>query len=96
MIDQINPAVPFDFAPPERAHLRIGFVPLTDCAPLDVRFAKIDDQMLVVDGRPPIAAEHWRLSGEVERDLWFDPRGILVKAAFQRRGFPIEVILTKG
>jgi ABC-type nitrate/sulfonate/bicarbonate transport system substrate-binding protein len=34
MNDQTNPTAPVDFTSPERPHLRIGFVPLTDCAPL--------------------------------------------------------------
>ncbi|HXA46644.1 MAG TPA: ABC transporter substrate-binding protein, partial [Burkholderiaceae bacterium] len=36
MTAQTNPPNSSEFASPERPHLRIGFLPLTDCAPLVV------------------------------------------------------------
>ncbi|PKU25310.1 DUF6134 family protein [Telmatospirillum siberiense] len=39
-----------------------------------------------------IAAEHYRIGGDVERDLWYGEDGLLLKTAFQRRGYPIEII----
>jgi len=33
--------------------------------------------------------QHWRLEGEVERDLWYGEDGTAVQIAFKRRGFDI-------
>jgi hypothetical protein len=38
-------------------------------------------------------ARHWRIEGDVVRDLWYAPDGTLLKIAFERRGFPIEYVL---
>lgn len=39
-----------------------------------------------------IAAQHWRLSGDIDRDLWFDGDGLLLKVTFERKGYPITVL----
>lgn len=44
-------------------------------------------------GGGPRAARHWRLEGDIARDLWYAPDGTLLKIAFERRGFPIEYVL---
>lgn len=38
------------------------------------------------------AAERYRISGEVERDLWYGSDGLLLKTTFERRGYPIEIV----
>jgi hypothetical protein len=40
-------------------------------------------------------ADHFRITGDVERDLWYGADGYLLKAAFQRSGYPIEVVRTE-
>jgi len=38
------------------------------------------------------AATHWHMAGEVERELWYDQSGSLVKTTFERRGYPIQIV----
>ncbi len=40
----------------------------------------------------PQPAEHFRLSGDIERDLWFGNDGLLLQAAFERMGYPIRFV----
>ncbi|HXP95066.1 MAG TPA: DUF6134 family protein [Telmatospirillum sp.] len=39
-----------------------------------------------------VAAERYRIAGDVERDLWYGSDGRLLKTAFERRGYPIEIV----
>jgi hypothetical protein len=39
-----------------------------------------------------IPAERFRMSGDIDRDLWYGSDGLLVKVAFERRGYPIEIV----
>ncbi len=38
----------------------------------------------------PTEAEHYRISGELERDLWYDAEGRLLRVVFESRGSEIE------
>ncbi len=46
----------------------------------------------VKTGKGDLAAEHYAMAGDVERDLWYAPDGSLVKVAFHRRGFLITIV----
>ncbi len=46
----------------------------------------------VKTGQGAVAAEHYAIAGDVERDLWFGSDGTLVEAAFHRRGFLITIV----
>ncbi|GAB4299117.1 MAG: hypothetical protein Kow0058_15060 [Roseovarius sp.] len=46
-----------------------------------IRVARIGDER-VDTGHGPVAATHYRLSGDLARDLWFAADGTLVKVAF--------------
>lgn len=39
-----------------------------------------------------VAAERYRISGDVDRELWYGEDGLLLKTAFQRRGYPIVIV----
>jgi hypothetical protein len=39
-----------------------------------------------------MAAERYRIAGDVDRDLWYGSDGKLLKTAFERRGYPIEIV----
>lgn len=66
---------------------------IIDAKPYSVRTATVGKETLAVSDRP-VEAEHVRIAGDVERDLWYGPDGLLLRATFQRAGFPIEVIRT--
>ena len=39
-----------------------------------------------------LEAEHYRMRGDEERDLWFDPDGHVAKVAFERYGSDVEYV----
>ena len=52
----------------------------------------------VIDAQPyqvstvPVDEGHYRLDGDIQRELWFSKDGYLQKAAFKRKGFLIEFL----
>ncbi len=49
---------------------------------------KVDGQRMQVD--------HYRMVGDEERELWFDPEGHVAKVEFERRGSEIEYRAQRG
>lgn len=64
---------------------------IIDAKPYGVQVASLGTEAVTVDGKA-VAAEHFRMTGDVERDLWYGPDGYLLRAAFQRAGYPIEIV----
>lgn len=64
---------------------------IIDAEPYKVSTQDLGAESLSVAGRQ-VTAEHYRMAGDVERDLWYGPDGYLVKVAFQRRGYPIQFV----
>lgn len=62
-----------------------------DAKPYRVQVAAQGLESVMVDGRA-VTAEHFRITGDVERDLWYGADGYLVRAAFQRSGYAIEMV----
>lgn len=62
-----------------------------DAKPYRVQVASLGSESVTIDGRT-VAAEHFRITGDVERDLWYGADGYLVRAAFQRSGYAIEMV----
>lgn len=62
-----------------------------DAAPYQVTVRRVGEETVEVMGaaRP---ATHYRLEGDLERDLWFGADGTLLKTSFKRKGFPIEFV----
>lgn len=62
-----------------------------DAKPYRVRVASLGAENITIDGRT-VVADHFRITGDVERDLWYGANGYLVRAAFQRSGYAIEMV----
>lgn len=62
-----------------------------DAAPYQVRITRVGEEAIDVLG-VATAARHFRLEGDLERDLWYGADGTLLKTAFKRKGFPIEFV----
>lgn len=43
-------------------------------------------------GGQTVQTEHYVLSGDIDRDLWYDSDGVLAKTTFRRRGFGIAIV----
>ncbi len=67
---------------------------IIDAKPYGVQVAALGNETVNVDGTAQ-QAEHFRITGDVERDLWYGADGYLLRAAFQRSGYPIEVVRTE-
>ncbi len=39
--------------------------------------------------------DHFKMTGDEERELWYDAQGHLVRAKFRRRGSDIEFLLNR-
>lgn len=63
----------------------------SDDAPYKVAFRKIGQDTLTIGGQK-LETEHYALTGDVERDLWYDSDGVLAKVTFRRRGFGIAIM----
>lgn len=61
-------------------------------------FANYTTLLSVIDAQPyqvkitQISEDHYRIDGDVVRDLWFAKDGYLQKAAFERKGYNIEFL----
>lgn len=58
-----------------------------DAEPWDVTVEKVGPEP--VGGRDAV---HWRMTGGVDRDLWYAPDGDLLKVAFTRQGYEITYV----
>ena len=64
---------------------------IIDAKPYKVRVEALGSEQVSVGGQM-VTAEHFRMSGGVERDLWYGSDGFLLRATFQRSGYPIEIV----
>lgn len=64
---------------------------IIDAKPYRVTVAALGAEPLNVAGKT-VTAEHFRMTGDVERDLWYGGDGLLLRATFERAGFPIEIV----
>ncbi len=62
-----------------------------DAAPYAVQVAALGAEPLAIGSRTA-EAQHYRLTGDVIRDLWFDADGHLLRTTFTRKGYPIEIV----
>ncbi len=62
-----------------------------DATPYPVTITDLGPDRLILAGRQ-VATEHYRIAGGVARELWYGADGQLLKTAFERRGYPIEVV----
>ena len=63
----------------------------SDDAPYHVTVKDLGSDAVTIGGSS-IACQHYALTGDVDRDLWYDADGMLAKVAFRRRGFAISIV----
>jgi hypothetical protein len=64
---------------------------VSDGAPYHVSIQALGPASILRNGQE-VTTDHYRIAGEIERDLWYASDGVLLKTAFQRRGYPIEIV----
>lgn len=64
---------------------------VTDAKPYAVEVAEQGAERVTIAGRE-LPAERFRMSGGIERDLWYGPDGLLLRTTFERKGYPIEMV----
>jgi hypothetical protein len=57
----------------------------------DASFRFLGRETITVGGKR-LDAEHYRMVGDEERDLWFDRAGHVAKVAFRRHGAEVEYV----
>lgn len=68
---------------------------IVDAEPYRVSLRDLGSETLTIDGRA-LPARHYRLGGDVDRDLWYGEDGLLLQVDFQRRGYPIRIVRDEG
>jgi hypothetical protein len=63
----------------------------SDDKPYHVSFKDVGAETLTIGGNK-LDCEHYAMTGDVDRDLWYDADGMLAKVSFRRRGFGISII----
>jgi len=63
----------------------------SDDKPYKAAFKDAGKDSLTIGGQK-IEAEHYVLSGDIDRDLWYGDDGMLAKVTFRRRGFGIAIV----
>ena len=64
----------------------------SDDTPYKVSFKETGPASIAIGNGQTVQTEHFVLSGDVERDLWYDQDGVLAKVTFRRRGFNIAIV----
>jgi Domain of unknown function (DUF6134) len=68
-----------------------SFLSAVEDKTLEVSFEDLGAETITVAGQK-IEAQHYRMAGDEDRDLWFDPDGHIAKVAFRRYGADIEYV----
>jgi Domain of unknown function (DUF6134) len=58
---------------------------------LRLAFDLVGQETMKIDGRP-MTVDHYRMTGQEERDIWYDPAGQVARVRFVRDGSVIEYI----
>lgn len=58
---------------------------------LDASFTFVGQEKITLAGEE-VDAEHYRMVGDEERELWYDAKGHVAKVAFRRQGSEIEYV----
>lgn len=62
-----------------------------DAQPYHVSVQDLGPETLTMAGKPQ-DSHHYRIAGDIQRDLWFGADGLLLQASFERKGYPIKFI----
>jgi hypothetical protein len=77
---------------PEMLDAKPGlFVSVIEDQTLELAFSFLGQETMVIDGRE-IVADHYRMTGTEERDVWYDADGQVARVRFERRGDRIEYV----
>lgn len=68
-----------------------AFFSVVEDKTLDASFQHVGAERIRLAGKQ-LEAQHYRMVGDEQRDLWFDPAGRLAKVAFRRYGAEIEYV----
>jgi len=63
----------------------------SDDTPYHVVIKDAGPETLIIGGQK-IDCEHYAMTGDVDRELWYDAAGLLAKVSFRRRGFGISIV----
>ncbi len=63
----------------------------SDDAPYHVSFKDLGTDAVLIGG-VKLDCQHVAMTGDVDRDLWYDADGMLAKVTFRRRGFGITIL----
>lgn len=63
-----------------------------DAKPYAVEVVTLGTETIPLPDGGSARADHVRVSGDIERDLWYGPDGLLLRATFTRAGYPIEMV----
>lgn len=64
---------------------------VTDAEPFHVSVKDLGAETLTLNGKA-LQSHHFRIDGDVQRDLWYGQDGLLLQTTFTRRGYPIKFI----
>lgn len=64
-----------------------------DGNPYKVRTESVGNETVTTAGGRAVQTQHHRISGDVDRDLWFTADGRLIKTQFKRSGYDIVYLL---
>jgi Family of unknown function (DUF6134) len=67
------------------------FVSVVEDDTLEVAFSYLGRETLTIAGRQ-LEADHYRMVGDEERDIWYDPDGQVARVTFPRGGAEIEYL----
>jgi hypothetical protein len=67
------------------------FVSVVEDEILKASFHYLGKETITLAGQP-LEAEHYRMVGDEERDVWYDPAGHVAKVSFERQGSLIEYV----
>ena len=70
---------------------RDAFFSVVEDKVLDATFRFVGQEEIALAGGR-LEADHYRILGDEERDLWFDRAGRVVKVAFRRHGAQLEYV----
>jgi hypothetical protein len=65
------------------------FVSVIEDEALELTFSLVGKETMTLDGRQ-IEVDHYRMTGEEERDIWYDSDGQIARVRFERDGSEIE------
>ena len=67
------------------------FVSMVEDETLEVAFSYVGKETMTIAGQE-LEADHYRMVGDEERDIWYDPNGQVARVTFPRDGAEIEYL----